>query len=64
MTLLNRFVISYDGNKPVFNAENDEGYIEYKLRLDHTEKMRLNKMITQMKFRLNEGKYFTSKYIT
>jgi GTPase len=35
--------------------ENDLGNIEYKLHILHTCNTRLNKLITQIKFRLNQG---------
>ena len=42
-----------DENK--FPPENDEGYLEYKLRLDFKDDFRLQKMESQMLYRLNEG---------
>lgn len=50
-------------NNPVFKPENDDGFIEYKLRLDHIDNQKNNKMISQLKYRLNEGKIFTGKFI-
>jgi len=35
--------------------ENDLGNIEYKLHICHTDFFKINKLITQIKFRLNEG---------
>lgn len=46
-----------------FKPEDDEGYIEYKLRLDHVDRWKVDKMITQMRYRLNEGKMMTGKYV-
>ena len=37
------------------SQERDDGNIEYKLKLTNTAKKRVGKIITQMKFRLNEG---------
>ena len=56
-------IVKYDANKPVFKPEDDEGYIEYKLRLDHIDKQKIDKMTTQMIYRLNEGKLLTGKYV-
>ncbi|AYV83563.1 MAG: GTPase [Hyperionvirus sp.] len=50
-----------DEDKPCFYAENDEGYMEYKLRLDQIDKGKMMRMITQMTYRLNEAKLLTSK---
>jgi GTPase len=63
MSLLDMFVVRYDNKKPVFNPEDDEGYIEYKLRLDYIDKDKILKMKTQMKYRLMEGKEKIDKYI-
>jgi GTPase len=52
MTLFNTLFL-YEQNK--FPPENDEGYIEYKLRLDKKDDYRLQKMKSQMLFRLGEG---------
>jgi GTPase len=57
-------IIKYDDKKPIFKPEDDEGYIEYKLRLDHIDKSKMDRMVTQMKYRLNEGKIATGKYVT
>lgn len=43
-----------DSNK--FLEENDEGNIEYKWRLDYKNEMSLKKLVSQMLWRLNEGK--------
>ena len=57
-------IVKYEANKPTFKVEDDEGYVEYKLRLDNIDKGKLNRLITQMKYRLNEGKIITGKFIT
>lgn len=61
--MLKNLIIGYNGSKPIFDPENDEGYIEYKLRLDQIPKGKINRLVTQMKFRLNEGKNLIGKYI-
>jgi GTPase len=38
-----------------FQKENDEGNIEYKLKLVHPTEDRLDHLATQMKFRVKEG---------
>ena len=38
-----------------FEPEKDEGNIEYKLKLTNLSTDRINCLITQMKYRLNEG---------
>lgn len=38
-----------------YNEELDFGNVEYKLKLVHTSKERIEGLITQMKFRLREG---------
>lgn len=38
-----------------FNKENDEGNIEYKLKLTSPSEERINHLSTQMKFRIREG---------
>lgn len=59
-----KLIIKYDNfNRPIFTPENDEGYIEYKLRLDYIDDSKINKLITQMKYRLNEGKIETGKFM-
>lgn len=50
-----------DDDKPCFTAEDDEGYIEYKLRLDQMDKNKMTRMVTQMTYRLNEAKLLTTK---
>lgn len=45
------------------SAEVEEGNIEYKLRLDLKDKISLNKMASQMLWRLNEGKNLYGKWI-
>lgn len=39
-----------------FLPENDDGNVEYKLRLDTKDRMGLKKIASQMKWRMNEGK--------
>lgn len=57
-------IINFDNtNKPIFKPEDDEGYIEYKLRLDCIDNLKIDRMITQMKYRLNEGKLLTNRFI-
>ena len=51
--MLTTFLYLPDENK--FPPENDEGYIEYKLRLDFKDAFRLLKMESQMLYRLTEG---------
>jgi len=38
-----------------FNSENDEGNVEYKLKLTSVDKDRLNELATQLNYRVNEG---------
>jgi len=38
-----------------FIPESDEGYIEYKLRLDYIDNGKINRLSSQMKYRINEG---------
>jgi GTPase len=45
-----------------FKPENDDGNIEYKLRLDLKDKDALRLFVTQMLWRLNEGKTLCNKY--
>lgn len=61
--LLDKFVKCYDGKKPVFPPESDEGFVEYKLRLDQYDNQRSVKIRSQMKFRMQESKLLTGKYI-
>lgn len=57
-------IVKYDEfNTPIFTPEDDEGYIEYKLRLDHIDNSKFDRLVTQMIYRLNEGKLSTGKYI-
>lgn len=61
-SVLDKFVINYDNGNPVFNPENDDGHIEYKLRLDHTDPKRLTQMVSQMRYRVQEGYLETGKH--
>lgn len=45
-----------------FKPENDDGNIEYKLRLDLKDKDSLRLFVTQMLWRLNEGKSLCNRY--
>jgi len=57
-------ILGYDESKrPIFKPEDDEGYIEYKLRLDQIDRPKIDRMVTQMKYRLNEGKLAIGKYM-
>jgi GTPase len=51
--MLTTFLYIRDENR--FPPENDEGFIEYKLRLDRKDEYRLLKMSSQMLYRLSEG---------
>jgi GTPase len=62
--LFNDLIIDYDGRKPIFKPEDDEGYIEYKLRLDQVDQPKIRRMVTQMRYRINEGKLATGKNVT
>ena len=42
-------------NLDLFEPEKDDGNIEYKLKLINLSPERINTLITQMKYRLNEG---------
>uniref|UniRef100_A0A6C0EAC7 Tr-type G domain-containing protein n=1 Tax=viral metagenome TaxID=1070528 RepID=A0A6C0EAC7_9ZZZZ len=42
--------------------EDDDGNIEYKLRLDSKDGTGHKKLVSQMKWRLNQGKEYTDKY--
>jgi GTPase len=57
--LVNYLYIS-DENK--FPPEDDEGYLEYKLRLDFKDEFRLKKMESQMLYRLTEGYGYYNSY--
>jgi len=61
-SFLNDFVINYDNGNPVFNPESDDGYIEYKLRLDHIDPKRLTQMVSQMRYRVQEGYLETGRH--
>lgn len=50
-----------DDNVPIFKPEDDDGYIEYKLRLDRIDDAKKDRMVTQMKHRLIEGKSLIGK---
>lgn len=46
-----------------FPPESDDGYIEYKLKLINIEPDKLEKLTTQMIWRLHEGKGFTKYFL-
>lgn len=49
-------------NVPTFLPEDDDGFIEYKLRLDNIDGDKVKRMISQLKFRLGESYLLTNKY--
>ena len=55
------FNITYDTIK--INNEVEEGNIEYKLAFSNIDKNKEKKIISQMLWRMNEGKILTDKYL-
>lgn len=57
----NNMLRSYIQTNTKIPCEIEEGYIEYKQRLDHKDRNKIKKMASQMLWRLNEGKSCTGK---
>lgn len=52
----------YDFNTNSFPRENQDGNIEYKWRLDTKTNLGINKLVSQLLWRLSEGKELTGNY--
>ena len=61
--VFHNLILDYKENIPIFKPENDFGYIEYKLRLDKFDDKKIKKMMSQLKFRLNEGYDILGKHV-
>ena len=49
-------------NKSALIQENDDGFIEYKWKLDSKNELSIKKLVSQLLWRLNEGKEETGIY--
>jgi GTPase len=59
MELFNSLIISSSLTDVLLKCETDDGNVEYKLRLDTKSKLGKKKLVSQMNFRLEEGKRLT-----
>ena len=48
--------------KSILIVEDDDGYIEYKWRLDTKTNLGINKLVSQLLWRISEGKEITGLY--
>ena len=60
MSIFESLIISSSDNDILLKPENDDGNIEYKLRLDQKGTFRIKKLISQMNGRMEEGKEMTN----
>lgn len=58
---IDSLIIHDDNSKIKFKPEEHDGFIEYKLRLDTKNKLGIKKLISQMNWRLEEGKNLLCK---
>lgn len=61
MSLFDSLILSNNSELFQLKSEQERGYIEYKLRLDLKDNIGLKKLVSQMSWRLDEGKRILNK---